>query len=185
MQLNNYFTIFVLILIISANYIGTTFPCRFQYLLSNNNVIKHLFGYLTMTFFVILADPISNNSIKSNLLKAFYLYIWFILLTKTNIYFFISLLLVLAISYILIIYRKEQLEEKADKEWINTLDSINDVLNYIFIIGTIIGVMIYLGEKKLEYKSKFSYYRFFIGNYACKNYTPHYSFFKSLKHTFD
>ena len=185
MQLDNFFTIFVLILIISANYIGTTFPCRFQHLLNNNNVIKHLFGYLTMTFFVILADPISQDSIKSNLLKAFYLYIWFVLLTKTNIYFFVSLLLILAISYLLIIYRKEQIEENADKEWINKLDWINDMLNYIFVIGSIIGVLIYLGEKKLEYKSKFSYYRFFIGNYSCKNYTPSYSLSKSLKHSFD
>lgn len=185
MQLDNFFTIFVLILIISANYIGTTFPCRFQHILNNNNIIKHLFGYLTMTFFVIFADPKINSSIKSNLLKAFYLYIWFVLLTKTNIYFFISLLVILALSYLLSIYRKEQVEENKDSELIIITDRINNILNNIFIIGIIIGVMIYLGEKKMEYKSKFSYYRFFIGNYSCKNFTPSYSFINSLKHTFD
>ena len=185
MQLDNFFTIFVLILIISSNYIGTTFPCRFQYLLNNNNWLKHTFGYLTMTFFVILVDPITSGTMKNNLVKAFYLYVWFILLTKTNIYFFISLVIILAVSYLLVLYKKEIIEKNKDDKIISTIDTTNQYLNTLFLIGTVIGVLIYLGEKKLEYKSKFSYYRFFLGNYSCKNYTPPISFVKSLKHTFD
>ena len=37
-----FYTIFILILIISANFLGSTFPCRVQKLLSENVYIKHI-----------------------------------------------------------------------------------------------------------------------------------------------
>lgn len=46
------YPIFILLLIISANYLADLFPCRLRELLENNIYVKHLFGYLTLLFFV-------------------------------------------------------------------------------------------------------------------------------------
>ena len=39
------YSIFILFLIISTNYLGELFPCRVQKLLSQNVYLKHIFGY--------------------------------------------------------------------------------------------------------------------------------------------
>jgi len=36
----------------------------------------------------------------------------------------------------------------------------------------IIGFIIYLGEKKIEYKNNFKYITFLFGNPKCKGYSP-------------
>ena len=57
---SNIFCIFIFFLIISANFLAELFPCRLQYILRNNMVIKHLFGLFSMIFFVVLSSGIKN-----------------------------------------------------------------------------------------------------------------------------
>ena len=85
---SNIFCIFIFFLIISANFLAELFPCRLQYILRNNMVIKHLFGLFTMIFFVVLSSGIKNKNILKIMLTAFVLYIIFILITKCNINIF-------------------------------------------------------------------------------------------------
>ena len=49
--------ILVFILIISGNYIGQLFPCNVQAVLSESMIMKHVFGFLTLFFFVLLTLP--------------------------------------------------------------------------------------------------------------------------------
>ena len=49
------------------------------------------------------------------------------------------------------------------------LSIVNKILILITLILVFIGFFIYLGQKKYEYKNKFSYITFLFGSYKCKN----------------
>lgn len=172
-------SIFILILIISANFLTQLFPCRLQKILTKNIYIKHIFAFLSLTFFVVLTAPLDDKSLKNIFQKSFILYILFILIMRTDKYFFIIILFLIALIYILVlkeneyksIIEKNNLKDK-EKDEINKniidIKKINDILFYIVIIITIIGFLIYLGEKKYEKKNNFCFSSFFFGQYECK-----------------
>jgi hypothetical protein len=62
---------------------------------------------------------------------------------------------------------------------------IQKTISIIGIILTISGFLIYMGEKKYEYKNKFSYITFLLGNSSCVNKTGNKNIMNSLKHIFD
>lgn len=177
-------SIFVLILIISANFLAQLFPCRIQEMLKTNMYLKHFFGLLTMMFFAVLAVPDMSANIILMTLKTIILYIWFILITKADVYFFLAIMFCLLIVYLINIFKtnaKTQLTdvkkdnnndiESLDKE-IKTYDRYENILFIVTIILTVSGMMLYMGEKKEEYGSKFNYIYFFLGKPECKNNSP-------------
>ena len=60
LRLTPIWNIFVLFLIIAANYIGELFPCRIQNLLNSNIYLKHVIAFLTLLFFVVITDSTYN-----------------------------------------------------------------------------------------------------------------------------
>jgi hypothetical protein len=182
------FLIFIFILIVSANFLAEIFPCRLQYLLKNNMLVKHLFGFFTILFFVRLSNSDDKNLL--NIIKhSFLLYLIFILISKSNIYFFYFILLCLGITYIINLQKEDDTEkfknneinqQEYDKK-IKTYDIITYVIYILIFIATIIGIFIYMGEKKIEYKKKFNYLTFFIGSPKCINKSPDFNFIKALK----
>jgi hypothetical protein len=100
-------SLFVFYLIISGNYLAELFGCRIQRVFSNNMWIKHLFGFLTLLFFVILASD-EKNTFKTKIVVSFILYVWFLLTTRCNIYFWTPIILVLATAYLLDVYKKSE-----------------------------------------------------------------------------
>ena len=189
------FTIFILILIVSANFIGSIFPCRVQKLLSENVFMKHILGFFTMIFFVMLSAPIVQNNILDTITNSFLLYIYFILLTKTAKYIFLLCFILLLVTYILILY-KEQVKKNNDNKKENddkkntkhnNIKWVNDVISLLYtitILFTIFGVIIYMGEKKFEYGKKFDYMHFWLGNPDCKGASPKIKMSKALHYAF-
>jgi hypothetical protein len=180
------YTIFILILIISANYLAQIFPCKIQKILSCNMYLKHIFSFLTLMFFVILSAPIGGSMrVNDILMKALILYIFFIILTKTNHIIFIIIIILLGILYIIVLKINELKEEKINNNELGEkLNNIYNYISYIILILLIIGFLMYMGEKKYEYKSKFEYRKFIFGIPECRGYSPEISFFKSLKYAF-
>ena len=82
---------FLMILIVSANFLAETFPCKIQSLLKSSMVAKHFFGLLTMTFFVVLTLPNAPNDLVTIIKQSIILYIFFVLISKTNAKIFIIL----------------------------------------------------------------------------------------------
>lgn len=100
-------------------------------------------------------------------------------------------------SYIINILKQEEDEkikdidkkESSDKlsqynKKIDTFNSMTYVLYILTFLTIIIGVLAYMGEKKIEYKSNFNYFTFFIGKPKCIHKSPHVNFIKSLKQAF-
>ncbi len=176
------YTIFILILIISANFLAQLFPCRLQRILHQNIYIKHLFSFLTLLFFVVLTAPMEDKSLRNIFNKSLLLYIWFILIMRTDPYVFILLLFIIAIIYLFFL-KENELKERAEKiqnikgseelkkieNEIIYIHNINQYFFYLTIFLTIVGFLLYMGEKKCEYKTKFNYIIFLFGKPVCKN----------------
>jgi len=190
----NIFSVFIFILIVSANFLAELFPCRLQHLLRNNMFMKHLFGIFTMIFFVVLSTNNKNKNLFNLSLNSFLLYILFILITKCHVYAFYLILIFLGITYIVNILKQNKIENiekeqnNKNKELMNkeikNYDNIISILYFFIIIITTIGVILYMGEKKIEYKKKFNYITFFIGKPACKNSSPSINIFEGFKYAF-
>lgn len=188
---SNIFCIFIFILIVSANFLAEIFPCRIQNLLRSNMLVKHIFGLFTMIFFVVLSSGITDKNIFKIVNMSFLLYILFILISKTQIYAFYLILIFLGIAYIINIIKEQEKEniksEENDKlinEKINNYENIMYVLYVLIIITTIIGGLLYMGEKKIEYKNNFNYKTFFFGKPSCKGKSPNVNVINALKHAF-
>lgn len=170
-------TIFIFFLIISANYLGQLYPCKIQEVFSSNIYLKHLFGYLTLLFFVLLAEPNIATSFSNIISKALLLYIIFLFLMNTNVLFFICAITSLAIIYLISIKKNDTLTPMSHHIYYN---QVNDALYIAFGIFVTIGFLIYMGEKKIEYKKKFNYLTFLFGKPICKGFSPKTKYIDSL-----
>ena len=98
--------LFILLLIIGGNYLGILFPCQLQDILENNILVKHFLAFLTLIFFAVLADPGNEKPLKDILKQSILLYFWFILIIRMNAKFFLALVFIIALIYILKLYKK-------------------------------------------------------------------------------
>lgn len=204
----NIFTIFIFILIISGNFLALV-PCKLQDELNNNMYVKHLFGLFTMIFFVTLAAPVKDKTISAVTLNSFLLYLLFILITKVHVKIFYVIAVLLGSTYITVLLKEadigtinanaaatdiknndtmEQSNEQSNEDAIltNQLKIYDSIIfySYIFILLlTFIGVLAYMGEKKLEYKKNFRYVTFFLGKTVCKHSTSNIDMIKALRYS--
>ena len=159
------------LLIISGNYIGGLVSCRTQYLLNNNIYYKHFIGFISLYFFIMLVE-LDINPIKSLILTV-PMYFYFLMLTKSQSTFFISVIFILIIlvfiqKYKSYLEKKTQLS-KSELIFIKNVDLLRKIVIGIILILTIIGFLIYLGMKKVEYKNNFNLKNFLFGKIVCKN----------------
>jgi len=191
------YSIFILILIVSGNYMGELFPCRIRYAFTNNIILKHTIAFLTVLFFVTLTDPYQQIKVNELLATSVKLYGIFILLSNTITPAFYLALVLAGITYITNLKKKEYLDEKESlekqenkdvkkinilEEEVKKIEQINQVCILLFLVVTISGSLIYLGEKKYEYKNNFSYSKFFLGTPECSGTLTKVSYLTSIKH---
>jgi hypothetical protein len=207
-----FYAIFILLLLITVEYL-TLLPCQFQHILESSVVVKHVFGLFTMLFLVIIAEGDETLNVEHALKQCVPLYAGFVLMTKTNAYVFMLLAALLGCAYLLSLKKKDlehknkgaappardtardtARDEARDEarapqtkdglQQIQTIETIIDYLYKAFFAFTILGVTLYLGEKKIEYKNKFSYITFIFGKMSCKHASPNVPFLQALKSAF-
>lgn len=189
------YPIFILLLIISANYLADLFPCRLRELLENNIYVKHLFGYLTLLFFVSITLEDIGSSVNELITNSFILYLYFILLTKNNRYFFILICIILAFIYLahieLTLLNKKEDKNENEQLFLDIYEKrknkfgLDTILHYVILILLILGSLTYMGEKKIEYKNSFNYLTFFLGKHKCKGKSPIVNMSDALKNAFN
>ena len=160
------FIIFLLILIISANFLGKLFPPKLRYLLTNNIFIKHLFSFLIIIFFVVLESPIKYTNLEKVILESIFFYIFFIFLVKTYYIIFFIVLILLCFMYLLFV-KKVELESEnniKNEKTIDHLELINLIMLIIIFILVFIGVLYNIYLNKLKYKNKFRFLTFLFSN---------------------
>jgi len=149
--------------------------------------------YLTITFLVVLLEDLDKNLVEV-FLVSFYLYLVFILISKTEFGFFIAIIILTAVIYVLYLKRNEIAKRKEDatsneeleklEKTKNLIIKINNGISIVVFILIFIGFMIYMGRKKYEYKNNFSYLTFIFGKVECKGTISNIDYSTSLKHVF-
>jgi hypothetical protein len=169
-----YKALFVLYLIIAANFLAQTFGCKTQYLLNNNMYVKHLIGLFTLFFFVTLLSPVNQNIDSDENLYfkkigiTVLLYVLFLLSTRTKGLFFNIFLSLIGFNYILNTYA-DSLNKDIHKEKIEKIRKVAKIFGRLSIVVLVIGVVFYYQEKKKEYHGEFKISKFIIGNTDCRN----------------
>jgi len=171
--------IFVFILIISGNYLGELLPCRVQHFIRHNMIFRHFFGFLTLVFFVVLTLPKLFN--QDILLISILLYAYFIILSKTYYVFWIIIVSIFGFIFVTTAYLENKSDKKESKGEEDTKGKAKEESVYIkyiryvagitIMISTVLGFLIYLGNKKREYGKNFHYMDFLLGKPECSD-TP-------------
>ena len=166
-----YEAFFALYLIISSNFLGELFSCKFREFLSSNMIIKHLLCIITFGFLVILAgiDLDDENVYYNGILLTIIFYIWFVLSTRTHVYITLIIVSLFFVMYI-INYRVKYLKEKNKPT--KKIELINKYILIATGIITVFGVINYGYLKKIELNKrgeKFSLIKFLIGKVKCRN----------------
>lgn len=202
------YTIFIFILIISANFLAQLFPCRFQKALNENMYIKHIFGLLTMNFFVTLTLPEFESSLFETFKFSMALYLLFIVITNVDTIIFYIVIFLLGISYLIylntnVIQTKldaitetanvadraldQNISVETDPILNNQLQYYHTVSHYLNITSMALiafGFIVYLGKKKYEYKKDFRYIEFLFGHPTCLDKSPNISYMQAIKYAF-
>jgi len=168
-------------LIIAANFLAPLFGCRFQEFIEANFMVRHYIGFLTMLLFVRLTSA-TNSTFKNILGSSLIIYLWFIATTRVN--FSTWLIIITIVSILFFIHYYESSDKGPDykkTEFDTYLPEIKNVLIIALAAITLTGMILYAGEKKLEYGKKFNWQTFFIGVHQCKRKTPDYTLGEKLK----
>lgn len=188
-MLNGSLSVFVFILIITGNYLGELMPCRVRHELSENMLLKHICGYLTLVFFAILT--IFKTTQLNILVLSAFVYVYFLVLSKTNWRIWLTVVFMLAISYFLylfkMVYEDTHEHEKSELQTyvMKHTETVQSILVTLSFILTIFGFFVYMGNKKKEYGKNFSYITFILGNVGCVGKSPKDNFIDDLSHCFD
>ena len=187
------YCIFTFFLLICADSTSNLFPCQLRRVLDNNLMLKHMMVYLTITFLIVLLENIPDKSLYKIFSISFYLYVIFILISKTEYGFFIPILIITAVIYILFLKREElnkqaETASKNEKEKIDKthdfIIKVNNGLIVVMFILTVIGFLVYMGRKKFEYKNNFNYLTFVFGKIECEGTPSAVDISTSLKYLF-
>ena len=181
--LSNGFYLVLIYLVISSNYLGNLFGCRIQTLMSKNAYMKHLLGFFTTYFFIVLATPPANSTNLSLLGFSALIYLWFFLTTKMSLSFWVPMILCVLFAYFLYQYNKQE-ENTLSEESKQRIQMVQSGLSAIAGVLTIVGVVMYYGEKKLEYGPAFQPGEFWFGLPLCKQKTPNFTMGNRFKAAF-
>lgn len=156
-------------------YLSALLNCDLQRFLKSHTLITHMFGFVAFFFLFTLLDSNNKNSILVVWLKTLFIYALFVLMTKSKWYFVIPVLALLLIDQSIkkdIAFKRAAGQDVREAErW---QKSITELITYAIITLIVIGTLHYMYLQRKEYKSNFSFYKFFLGWSKCKMKSPKY-----------
>jgi hypothetical protein len=172
-SLNNYKSLFIFYLIISANFVANIFGCSARKLFADNMIIKHLIGFFTLYYFVVLEDPYKDTDNDQYIYFkkigiTILIYLIFLISSRTKDNYFITFLILL----IIIFFLNNYINSLNQITYKSRIDTINTIINYISIVSIcviLVGFILYYFEKKKQYINSFNYITFLLGTKECKH----------------
>jgi len=161
--------IFLLILAVSGNFIAEAMSCQIQKVLSENMYAKHAVVLMIIYFSLGYASGTGSSSPPNTMKNAFYIWFFFLMFNKMDIYF--SAIVGLILFSILICknyieyYNKQ--DPKKNKENIGKLLRAINTLFHMASIITIVGFALYFKRQHAEHYGSFSYITFLLGSSKC------------------
>lgn len=165
------YMVFVLYLVISSNFLAQLFSCRLRHMLDQSMVAKHVVGYMTLLFFVVLS---SGMPATDAILNSLIIYAVFWVSTRMSLEFFVVFIIMSFALYIMELYQKEKHDNQR-------LDDAQNIIQIIMVVVLAVGFVFYMVEKMIEYRQEFSVKTFLLGKPECRGESPIVSFRQKLQ----
>jgi hypothetical protein len=182
MDINSLATPIVLLyLLISVGFVLEMLSCKFQTMLRDSMLAKHIITFIFIFSIVVVAgkgtpseNKVFGSTVATNLGVAVVVYVWFVMTTRTPVKWTLSILLLVFVSYILHMVRldmQREIESGKRKVGDRTLHWVK-ISESGFVVAaiaaTFVGVGVYTYSKRNEYGRKFSPLTFYLGVPKCK-----------------
>ena len=162
--------------IIASGYCSSLFSHGLKEAIESNRMVQHLILLiLIMTLMIIFGNPfgveLTNNEQTNSIIMSLLVYVWFIMTTKLDLAWNISILILLTIYFIYeskkiseykFILKDENLDNIKKKELFDSFDQLQKHLLVAIFGVTIVGTCFYANEKQVQYGGGFSLYNFFF-----------------------
>ncbi len=152
------FYLVLLYLLISGNYLNHLLGCKIHAILENTLWLKHLLGFMTTYFLIILAVPPDVFGHKETLGFAAGIYVWFYLTTRMNATFWVPMITLATAAFFLHMYagqRKIKDAFASQAKYIQTAAILAAAL-------TLVGVVVHYGERKYAQGARFRAWDFWV-----------------------
>ena len=176
--------LFILFAILSANFIQPLFPCNTTKHMAESRFLRYFLGFITLVFFVVVTDTAYIDKyipLGTIITTSVVIFIWFILASKMTANWWYLLVLLFGGIYLINLYEDRHLHNKDTADMFATMKQWFLGLS---VILTCVGTLIYIGEKKVKYRSKFNYGDLFFALPSCKGSTPQIDYMVALKTAF-
>lgn len=169
---------------LTSNFLRPLIPCNTARFVENSMVFRHIIAFMGLAFFTIFADAEYEDftGFIPLLVSAVFVYAWFMISSKMSANWWIPLVLFLMILYYINTYRIHT--KKISKDVATYLDYGEIAMVILSALVTFFGFIIYVGEKKIEYRGKFDFGTFILGTETCKNTPTKTAYWDSLKAAF-
>jgi hypothetical protein len=162
--------------ILASQYCSNLFSHGLKEAIESNRMVQHLILLiLIMTLMIILGNPlgveVTNNHQFNVIIMSLLVYVWFILTTKLDLTWNVSILIILCIYFLYeskkisdykIILSDKNLDLGKKKELLDSWDLIQKTLIGLIASITAIGTYFYANEKQVQYGGGFSLVNFFF-----------------------
>jgi hypothetical protein len=174
------FAIFALYLLISSNILYPLISCQVREMFEENMFLRHLCGYLSLLFFIVLSGAKDVEYLKT-IVFTFFIYIWFVMTSHMGKTFWLISLFLFATLFVLQLYKTTTELPQKEKDLITDIEYFGTAIAFIV---TAMGFTIYLGEKRIEYGSKFNFNTFLLGVKQCRGKSPQVSTMEAFRAAF-
>ena len=168
--------ILLIYVIISSSYCSNLFSNSFKEAIEKNRYVQHLILIiLIMSLMIIFGNPftidITNNHQLNIVIMTLLIYVWFIMTTKLDLAWNISILILLTIYFLYeskkindydTMFKDPNLNESTQKKIIDSYIATQKYVLVTLFGVTIVGTLFYASEKKVQYGGGFSLLRFFF-----------------------
>ena len=165
-------SVFLLYLLIAGNYLGVTFSCGFQRILTNK-IVQQFTVMLSLFFFIQITYDGTDDPIFS-LISVIPVYLLYLISTKTETIPLLIFLLFVFISFFLELIKRHNshMNNKLNKDtYYFENEKLVVIQKITFLTGVIVlllGFMYYGKRKYKQYKHNWSTLKFIFGSDTCR-----------------
>jgi len=169
---------------LTGTFLRPLIPCNTARFINDSMIFRHVIAFVGLAFFTVVADSEFEDfaGFVPLFVSAVFVYAWFMISSKMTANWWIPLVLLLAILYFINTYRNHAKKLTKDMDNYLTYGEIAAVILSALI--TFFGFIIYVGEKKIDYRGKFDFGTLILGTETCKNTPTKTAYWDSLKAAF-
>ena len=164
--------LFILYLLLGANFLVATFGCQVQQFFNTNIYAKHIIGLLTVFYFIILAtSPLSAAGADEfvffqKLGAASLIYAVFIASGRMTKAFFLAFIVTILTNFLLKMYGDSLDPVRfADRQQI--INTSGQGLHVLALAILVVGVGQYFLKQRQQHAAKFNLFTFILGKPHC------------------